>query len=283
MRTVRFPDGTTVPAMGLGTWYLGENPRTDRAETEALRAGIEGGATVIDTAEMYGGGRSEELVGRAITPYDRESLFLISKVYPHRAGKRDMFNACEASLRRLNTEYLDLYLLHWRGSIPFAETVECMEALVRQGKIRRWGVSNLDLSDMQELVSGKNGGNCQADEVLYHLGSRGIEYDLMPWLEKLSMPVIAYCPLAQAGSLRRGLTDSKAVRTVAKGRGITPMQVLLAFVMQRENLLAIPRSASAAHVKENLAAAEVMLSREELDLLDEDFPPPEGPTWLDIV
>ena len=264
MKTVTLPDGTSLPAMGLGTWYLGENPRTDQAETEALRTGIEGGATVIDTAEMYGGGRSEELVGRAIKPYARESLFLISKVYPHRAGRKDIFTACEQSLRRLNTDYLDLYLLHWRGSIPFSETVECMEELVRQGKIRRWGVSNLDRSDMQELVRVPDGGNCQANEVLYHLGSRGIEYDLMPWMAKR-------------------LLRSDAVRDVGASHGLSPMQTLLAFVLQRDSLLAIPRSGSAAHVRENLAAAEVTLSPEEMAMLDRAFPPPDGPTWLDIV
>ena len=283
MKTVTLPDGTSLPAMGLGTWYLGENPRTDQAETEALRTGIEGGATVIDTAEMYGGGRSEELVGRAIKPYDRETLFLISKVYPHRAGRKDIFTACEQSLRRLNTDYLDLYLLHWHGSIPFSETVECMEELVRQGKIRRWGVSNLDRSDMEELVRVPDGGNCQANEVLYHLGSRGIEYDLMPWMAKRSMPVIAYCPLAQAGSLQRRLLRSDAVRDVGASHDLSPMQTLLAFVLQRDNLLAIPRSGSTAHVRENLAAAEVTLSPEEMAMLDRAFPPPDGPTWLDIV
>lgn len=283
MRTVALPDGTTLPAMGLGTWYLGENAKTDQAETEALRAGIEGGATVIDTAEMYGGGRSEELVGRAITPYDREKLFLISKVYPHRAGRKDIFTACEQSLRRLNTEYLDLYLLHWRGSVPFSETVECMEELIRQGKIRRWGVSNLDRSDMQELVRVPGGGNCQANEVLYHLGSRGIEYDLVPWMEQHRMPVIAYCPLAQAGSLQRRLLRSDTVREVGASHGLNPMQTLLAFVLQRDQLLAIPRSGSAAHVRENLAAAEVTLTAEDMARLDLAFPPPDGPTWLDIV
>ncbi len=283
MKNIIFPDGTAVPAMGLGTWYLGENPCTERAELDALRTGIEGGATVIDTAEMYGEGRSETLVGKAITPYDRGSLFLISKFYPWNAGKETIFRSCEQSLRRLNTEYMDLYLLHWRGSIPLSETVECMEKLVQQGKIRRWGVSNLDLSDMRELVSVRHGGHCQADEVLYHLGSRGIEYDLMPWLKQHHIPVIAYCPLAQAGSLRRGLTGSQAVRTVAKGRGISPMQVLLAFVLQQDDLLAIPRSSSVAHVRENLAAAEIVLSAEELNLLDAAFPAPNHPTDLDIV
>lgn len=283
MKTVTLPNGTTVPALGLGTWYLGESPRKDAAETEALRTGIEGGAVVIDTAEMYGGGRSEELVGRAIAPYDRESLFLISKVYPHRAGKHQIFDACEASLKRMNTDYMDLYLLHWRGSIPFAETVECMETLVSQGKIRAWGVSNLDLAEMQALVSVPGGGNCQVNEVLYHLGSRGIEYDLMPWLNGKAMPVVAYCPLAQAGSLQRGLLTSKAVTSVANARGITPMQVLLAFVLQRDNLIAIPRSSSAKHVRENLAAAEIVLSDEEYRLLDKAFPAPDHPTYLDIV
>ena len=182
MKTVTLPDGTQVPALGQGTWYLGEQPAVRARELAALRTGIEHGMTLLDTAEMYGGGRSEELVGEAIRPYDREKLFLVSKVYPHNAGRPEIFRSCENSLRRLGTEYLDLYLLHWRGSVPFAETAECMEELVRKGRIRRWGVSNLDTDDMEELWGVPGGAQCQVDQVLYHLGSRGVEYDLLPWL-----------------------------------------------------------------------------------------------------
>ena len=283
MKRCSLPDGTSVPALGLGTWYLGEKKPLEQQEITALRVGIEGGAALIDTAEMYGDGQSELLVGKAIAPYDREGLFLISKVYPWNAGKRGIFDACEGSLRRLGTEYLDLYLLHWRGSIPLAETISCMQQLKAQGKIRRWGVSNLDLHEMQQLLRLPRGGGCQADEVLFHLGSRGIEYDLWPWLRERRIPVIAYCPLMQGGSLRRSVADSPVVRDIAGRHGITPMQVLLAFVLQQEQVIAIPRSGNPAHVRENLAAAEIVLTPAERSALDSAFPPPNRSVPLDIV
>lgn len=283
MKLCSLADGTTVPTLGLGTWYLGEKPCQEQQEIAALRTGIEGGATLIDTAEMYGDGKSELLVGKAIAPFDRESLFLISKVYPWNAGRRSIFEACERSLRRLNTEYLDLYLLHWRGSVPLTETIFCMEQLVAQGKIRRWGVSNLDLDDMQELRSLPGGGSCQANEVLYHLGSRGIEYELWPWLRSRHIPVIAYCPLLQGGTLRHSVTKSPVVREIAAHHGATPMQILLAFVLQQAQVIAIPRSGNPAHVRENLSAAEIVLTQAELSALDTAFPPPDQPTPLDIV
>lgn len=283
MKLCNLSDGTAVPALGLGTWYLGETKSREQQEIAALRTGIEGGATLIDTAEMYGDGKSERLVGKAIAPYDRKRLFLISKVYPWNAGKRGIFDACEQSLRRLNTEYLDLYLLHWRGGVPLEETIACMEQLMAQGKIRRWGVSNLDLDDMQELLSLPGGAGCQANEVLYHLGSRGIEYALWPWLRKHNIPVIAYCPLLQGGALRRSVAASPAVREIAVHHNATPMQVLLAFVLQQEQVIAIPRSGNPTHVRENLAAAEILLSQAEQAALDTVFPPPDRPTPLDIV
>lgn len=283
MKQCRLPDGTTVPTLGQGTWYLGEKKALEQQEIAALRTGIEGGATLIDTAEMYGDGQSEVLVGKAIAPYDRERLFLISKVYPFHAGKRRIFDACEQSLKRLSTDYLDLYLLHWRGSVPLEETIACMEQLVAQGKIRRWGVSNLDLDDMQELLQLPGGTGCQANEVLYHLGSRGIEYDLWPWLREHHIPVIAYCPLLQGGSLRRAVAKSPAVAEVAAHHGVKPMQVLLAFVLHQEQVIAIPRSGNPAHVRENLAATEIVLTQSELDTLNTAFPPPNRHTPLDIV
>lgn len=283
MKTCTLPDGTTVPALGLGTWFLGDKKSLEQQEINALHTGIEGGATLIDTAEMYGEGKSEQLVGKAIAPYDRETLFLISKVYPWNAGGEKIVRSCEASLKRLGTEYLDMYLLHWRGSIPLEETVRGMEKLIAQGKIRRWGVSNLDLQDMQELYRTSGDSQCQANEVLYHLGSRGIEYDLLPWQRKKSLPVIAYCPLLQGGALRRSVSTSPAVQAIAKQRSITPMQVLLAFVLQQEQMIAIPRSGNPAHVKENLAAAEIIFTEVEMSALNSAFPPPSHPVPLDIV
>ena len=186
-------------------------------------------------------------------------------------------------MRNLMTDYLDLYLLHWRGQVPLRETVECMEQLVKEGKIRRWGVSNFDTDDMEELFSVKNGDHCAVNQVLYHLGSRGVEYDLMPWLEEHHVPLMAYCPLAQGGDLRRGLLNNKAVQMVAEQRHITAMQVLLAFVLHHENVIAIPRSGKAEHVLENCQAAEIKLTEEEYRLLDRAFPAPGHKVWLDIV
>lgn len=283
MKNFKTASGAAVGAVGQGTWYLGEDPAAFEREKEALRTGIQGGMNLLDTAEMYGEGAAERLVGRAIRGLDREKLFLVSKVYPFHAGRKDIFRCCEASLRRMDTDYMDLYLLHWRGSVPLAETVECMEELKARGRIRAWGVSNLDAQDMEELLAVPGGENCATDQVLYHLGSRGIEYDLLPLLEQEGMPVMAYCPLAQAGTLRRGLFSAPAVTEAARAHGATPAQVLLAFVLERPGLVPIPRASSPAHAAENAAAARLRLTKEELAALDRAFPAPGRPTPLDIV
>lgn len=280
---ITLKNGMKMPRLGMGTWMLGEHPPIWQQEKKALRAGLDAGFTLIDTAEMYGNGLSEQLIGEALEGYQREKLFLVSKVYPHNAGRPQIYDSVNQTLRNLRTDYLDMYLLHWRGSIPLEETVDAMEELVKKGKIRSWGVSNLDTSDMKELYSVPNGDHCQVDQVLYHLGSRGIEYDLMPWLEEHQIPVMAYCPLAQAGSLQRSLLKSKAVQTVAKERGITPMQVLLAFVLQKENVIAIPRSGRTEHVLQNWEVRGVVLTEEEYKMLDQAFPAPNHKTYLDIV
>ncbi len=190
-RTVTLRDGAVVPAIGEGTWYLGEHRDRAVAEKESLTAGVEAGMTLIDTAEMYGEGLAEELVGRTISDMDRDKLFIVSKVYPHHAGRNHIFTSCENSLRRMKTDYMDLYLLHWRGRVPLSETVECMEELVKEGKIRRWGVSNFDTEDMEELWSVPNGKNCAVNQVLYHVASRGIEYDLLPWMRDHHVALMA--------------------------------------------------------------------------------------------
>ncbi|WP_294496542.1 aldo/keto reductase [uncultured Gemmiger sp.] len=275
--------GQAAGPIGQGTWYLGEHPDTFARECSALRAGIEAGMTLIDTAEMYGNGAAEHLVGQAIQGYDREHLYLVSKVYPFNAGRRDIFQSCENSLRRMGTDYLDLYLLHWRGSIPLSETVDCMEELKAKGRIRNWGVSNLDLADMEELFEVRGGTNCLTDQVLYHLGSRGIEFDLLPWLQHRGMPVMAYCPLAQGGSLRRGMLANPAVQEVAKEHGATACQVLLAFLLSRPGVVPIPRSSTAKHTLQNAAAAEIRLTSEELGRLEAAFPAPRHRVPLDIM
>ncbi|TLV16772.1 aldo/keto reductase [Klebsiella indica] len=281
-RAIRFGEHPTVPVIGQGTWYMGENRARRAQEVAALRAGIDLGLTVIDTAEMYADGGAEEVVGEAIHG-QRDRVVLVSKVYPWNAGGRKLVSACEASLRRLNTDYLDLYLLHWRGDYSLQETVEGMEALVAQGKIRRWGVSNLDYDDMQQLWQVAGGEQCATNQVLYHLASRGIEYDLLPWCQQQRLPVMAYCPLAQAGRLRNGLLNHTVVKSIAQQRGLTAAQVLLAWVISHRGVLAIPKAASIEHVTENAAALEIVLSAEERASLDRAYPAPGRKTPLDIV
>jgi len=281
--TVTLNNGLEMPRLGMGTWFMGEHKSEEAEEIRALRAGMDAGMTLIDTAEMYGSGGAEAVVGKAIRDVDRDDLFLVSKVLPNNAGERYITQALNATLKRMGTDHLDLYLLHWRGMVPLSETVECMEEFVRQGKIRGWGVSNFDTADMEELWETPGGQNCLVNQDLYHLGSRGIEYDLLPWMREHNVPLMAYCPLAQAGSLRRGLVDSPAVQTVAARHGVTPMQVLLAFVLHEPLAIAIPKSASANHVLENWAAREIELSEEDFETLDSAFPAPDHKTYLDIV
>lgn len=272
-----------VPAgpIGQGTWYLGNRPDTFQQELSALRAGIDRGMTLLDTAEMYGEGAAERLLGQAIRGYDREKLYLVSKVYPHNAGRKNIFHSCRQSLKRLDTDYLDLYLLHWRGSVPLAETAACMEELKEDGLIRAWGVSNLDLDDMDELAAVPGGENCVTDQVLYHLGSRGIEFDLLPALQKRDISVMAYCPLAQGGSLRQGLLESPAVADTARAHDASPTQVLLAFLLSRPGVVPIPRSSKADHALDNAGAADIRLTKEDLARLDAAFPAPTRRVPLD--
>ena len=282
-RNVVFAGEVTLPAIGQGTWYMGENDRQHSKEVDALRAGIDAGLTLIDTAEMYADGGAEEVVGDALQGGLRDKVYLVSKVYPWNAGGKKANAACEASLRRLKTDYLDLYLLHWRGNFSLAETVEVMEALIAQGKIRRWGVSNLDYADMQELWREQGGKACVTDQVLYHLGSRGIEYDLLPWCQQQQMPVMAYCPLAQAGRLRDGLLNNSVVTDIARAHNATAAQILLAWVISHEGVMAIPKAGTVAHARENAAALNITLSAEDLARLDNAFPAPGRKTPLDVV
>ena len=274
--------GQTLPAIGQGTWFMGENASLRRQEVTALRAGIDLGLTLIDTAEMYAEGGAEKVVGEAIRG-QREKVFLVSKVYPWNAGGKEMVSACEGSLRRLGTETLDLYLLHWRGNFALAETVEAMEKLIAQGKIRHWGVSNLDVDDMRELWQVNGGRACAANQVLYHLASRGIEHSLLPWCQRQTMPVMAYCPLAQAGRLRSGLLAHPQVQAVADAHGVTAAQVLLAWVIQHPGVMAIPKAATVAHVEENAAARQIRLTAEDMTKLNDAFPAPVGKVPLDVV
>lgn len=281
-KTVRFGEGAAVPAIGQGTWFMGENSARRSQEVAALRAGVERGLTLIDTAEMYADGGAEEVVGEAIRGL-RDRVMLVSKVYPWNAGGQKMVTACEASLRRLRTDYLDMYLLHWGGEFTFAETVEAMEKLVAQGKIRRWGVSNLDVDEMQALWQVVDGSRCATNQVLYHLASRGIEHDLLPWCQQQSLPVMAYSPLAQAGRLRNGLMNHPALSKLAMQKGITVAQLLLAWVISHQGVIAIPKAGSVGHVEENAAALEVVLNAHDIALMEQAFPAPGHKTPLDMV
>lgn len=267
MAKVRLPDGTEVPALGQGTWHMGERGSNRQAEVAALRLGIELGMTLIDTAEMYGDGGSEEVVGEAIAG-QRDEVFLVSKVYPHNASRRGLPQACERSLQRLGVETIDLYLLHWRGSVPLAETVEAMERMQATGKIRHWGVSNLDVDDLEELGPALAG--CAADQVLLNLEHRGPEYDLLPFCADRGMPVMAYSPVGQGGSLLR---HPELVK-VAKARGATSAQVALAWTL-KSGVISIPKATRPEHVRENAAAGEMVLTAEEHAALDAAFPPPK--------
>jgi diketogulonate reductase-like aldo/keto reductase len=277
MKTVPLPAGEEVPAFGLGTWKMGENPRMRAEEIATLRLGVERGATLIDTAEMYGEGKSEELIGEAIADR-RDDVFLVSKVYPHNATRLGAVAACERSLRRLRTDRLDLYLLHWRGSVPLAETMEAFMTLQRDGKIRYYGVSNLDVDDMEELVSVPGGSDVQTDQVLYNLARRGIEWDLLPWLRERAIPVMAYSPIEQGRLLR----NPKLVR-FAKRYGHTPAQIALAWLLRNDDVVVIPKASHRERLLENLGALEIQLSDAQLAELDEMFPPPDGPRPLEML
>ncbi|NVO29699.1 aldo/keto reductase [Hymenobacter lapidiphilus] len=276
MKSIRFPDGTQVPALGQGTWNMAEKPAQRAAELAALRAGIDLGLTLIDTAEMYAEGESERLVGEALRGL-REQVFLVSKAYPQNASRDRLPQACEASLKRLGTDRLDLYLLHWRGRVPLAETVEAMEKLVVAGKIRRWGVSNLDTTDMQELVAA-GGEACATDQVLYNLTRRGPEHELLPWLTGQAMPVMAYSPVEQGR-----LLANRQLQQLANDLGATPAQVALAWVMRHDQVMAIPKAGHVAHVQDNRAAADLHLSTSDLAALDACFPRPAERRPLEML
>ncbi|QJU59258.1 aldo/keto reductase [Sphingomonas sp. AP4-R1] len=276
MKMIRFPDGAKVPALGQGTWMMAERAKRRAQEIAALQEGIDLGLTLIDTAEMYADGASEELVGEAIRQR-RDQVFLVSKAYPQNASAQTLPLACEASLRRLGTDRLDLYLLHWRGRVPLAETVDAMEHLVKAGKILRWGVSNLDTDDMEELAAA-GGTQCQTDQILYNLTRRGSEHDLIPWLREQNQPVMAYSPIEQGRLLAH-----RELARLAASRDATPAQIALAWLLAQDNVIAIPKASTSEHVRENHAAAELILSDDDLRLLDDLFPRPWGPVALEIL
>ncbi len=278
MRRARLPGGEDVPALGQGTGMIAEGRRSAKEEEEALARGIDLGMTLIDTAEMYGNGKSEELIGRVIKGR-RDQVFLVSKVYPHNASREGVPAACARSLRRLGVERIDLYLLHWRGGVPLAETVAAFEKLKAESKIGAWGVSNFDTDDMEELFSVPNGKNCAANQVLYHPDSRGIEYDLLPWCAARGVAVMAYSPLGHSG----GPLRSPALAAVAKRHGATPAQVALAWGMRHPHVISIPKAGSPDHVAENAGAAGLALTEADLAEIDAAHKPPRRKQGLDML
>lgn len=276
----------TLPTIGQGSWYMGEGLAPRREEIRALQHGLAMGLTLIDTAEMYADGGAEEVVGEALTGR-RDEAFLVSKVYPWNAGRDSAITACERSLQRLGTDHIDLYLLHWPGGIPLDETLEAFERLREAGKIRRFGVSNVDVDELARLHALPGGSDCAVNQVLYHLGSRGIEHSLLPWQRRHGMPTMAYCPLAQAGGLRDDLLDHPEVMAIAARLGVTPAQVLLAWVTRpvdgARDVIAIPKAARREHVEQNAAALHVRLDDEAYTRLEAAFPAPSRRVPLDIV
>ena len=278
MKTVQLPDGERVPALGQGTWSMGETKRAHSDEVAALRLGIDLGMTLIDTAEMYGEGGAEEVVADAIGG-QRDRVFVVTKVYLHNASRTKLPKACERSLKRLRIDAIDLYLLHWRGSVPLAETVEAFEKLRVAGKIRHWGVSNFDVEDMKELLATANGSACAANQVLYHVGERAIESDLLPWSQKNKMPIIAYSPVGHG----RGLLENPTLKKIAKRHDATPAQIALAWVLREPDVIAIPKASSEKHVRDNAKSIQIKLTNEDFAEIDREFPAPRSKQPLPML
>ncbi|MFT8676504.1 MAG: aldo/keto reductase [Acetobacter sp.] len=282
-KTITLSSGESLPALGVGTWNMGDSQARRASEIESLRYAITQGAKVVDTAEMYGNGRSETLVGEAIQPF-RDQVFLVSKVLPSNASARGVAQSCRQSLRRLGTDRLDLYLLHWRGSVPLAETVEAFRTLQREGLIRYWGVSNFDTRDMRELDACMQAGECAANQILYSLEHRGVEYDLLGADMSRRSVTMAYSPIGQGGALLGHPALARmAARHVTSTGPATPAQIALAWVLRQPNMLAIPKAGSPDHMRQNLAAPEITLSAQDLTELDSAFPPPRTRQPLEMI
>ncbi|TPN93113.1 aldo/keto reductase [Mesorhizobium sp. B1-1-5] len=277
IRTLKLPSGETVPVLGQGTWKMGEDRRRRADDVAALKLGLDLGITLIDTAEMYADGGAEEVVAQAIAGR-RDETFLVSKVLPSNASRAGVKRACESSLKRLATDRIDLYLLHWPGSVPLSETVEAFEALKSQGKIRHWGVSNFDTDEMEDLVGLPSGANVQTNQVLYNLSRRGPEFDLAPWCVKRGIPLMAYSPVEQGALARNARLEAVAARHNA-----TAAQIALAWAMAQEGVIAIPKAARQEHVRQNAAALDIRLTAEDFAELDRAFPPPTRKRGLEMI
>lgn len=279
---IMLPDGSYISRLGQGTWRMGEDDEKFSREVEGLKYGISIGLDMIDTAEMYADGKAENVVGHAIRGLNRQELYLVSKVYPQNANRKHIYSSLERSLKLMETDYLDMYLLHWREDADLSEVVYCMEDLKDKGRIKRWGVSNFDVADLEDLWRVPDGDKCCVNQVLYNLGSRGIEFDLLPWQRDVGLPAMAYSPVGQAGDLitqdgvsKAALMTDENVAAVARKHGASVIQILLAFVMRQKDVIAIPKAVGKAHIDENLAAADINLTEEDMEMLSASFPPPE--------
>lgn len=282
LRTTLLPSNRSVPVLGQGTWRMGEDASRRQSEVAALRLGFDLGMTLIDTAEMYAEGGAEEVVGEAIKDRPREHVFIVSKVYPHNASRRGTVEACTRSLRRLKTDYIDLYLLHWRGNIALRETLAAFQQLKDKGDIRDFGVSNFDTSDMEEAAALPGGAEIATNQVLYNLLHRGIEWDLLPWCQTKRIPIMAYSPVGQDAAEQKRLFNDETVKRIASQHDATPAQIGLAWLLRQPHLIAIPKASKPEHIRQNRAALDIELTTEDLQELDRAFPPPRRKTPLDM-
>ena len=282
VRTTQLPSGRPIPVLGQGTWRMGEDSSRRQSEVAALRYGLDLGMNLIDTAEMYGEGGAEEVVAEAIADR-REEVFVVSKVYPHNATRRGAIEACERSLRRMKTDYIDLYLLHWRGDVSLAETIEAFEQLKETGKILEHGVSNFDVLDMAEWAALPGGAEVATNQVLYNLATRGIEWDLIPWSRERRIPIMAYSPVAQKSAEQKRMFNDRNLKSVAAEHDATPAQIALAWVLREPDIIAIPKASQPQHIRENRAALDIELTPEDLAKIDESFPPPKRRIPLEML
>ena len=277
MKTIQLKSGQAIPTLGMGTWRMGENSQYFEDEVNALRHGLDLGFSLIDTAEMYGEGGAEEVIAKAIEGR-RQSVFLVSKVYPHNASREGAIAACNRSLKRLNTDYIDLYLLHWRGAYPLSETLKAFQQLKQQGKIRDYGVSNFDTDDMEEALKTNGGEAIVTNQVLYNLSRRGIEYNLLPWSTNHQITIMAYSPVEQGRILK-----NSALQKIAKESAVSTAQIAIAWLLHRPNVIVIPKSSRPEHIEQNYAAQEIALSPQEIETLEAAFPAPSRSIPLQML